>query len=262
MEVVRFGRQLRALRVRRRLRQDDVSNQAGVSRSEIGRAERGQADRLRLATLDRIATTLGARLEVRLTWNGEALDRLLDAAHAALVEATVGFLTSAGWECAVEMSFNFRGERGSVDVMAFHRSTRTLLVIEVKSVVPDVQDMLMTIDRKARLALQIAGQRDWNAVRVGRLLVIGESRTSRRRVEAHQAIFASALPARGVAVRTWIRSPEARPALAGRIFLSSGRPMAARHRVRAKDPGEASGPRSALGSASGIGWPTGHPESV
>jgi transcriptional regulator with XRE-family HTH domain len=233
MDVIRLGRQYRALRIRRRLRQDDVSERAGVSRSEIGRAERGEADRLRLSTLHRIASALGARLEIRLTWNGEALDRLLDAGHAALVEAIVARLKIAGWERAVELSFNVWGERGSIDVLAFDPMSRTVLVVEVKSVVPDIQATLMTLDRKARLAPELARERGWDAVRVGRLLVIGESRTSRRRVASHRAIFDAALPARGIAVREWLAAPSGRPPLAGLIFLSSGRPTAARHRVPA-----------------------------
>jgi len=201
MDVVRLGRQLRALRQRQRLTQDDVAERARTSRSEVGRAERGQVDSLRLATLARIASSLGARLEARLSWNGEALDRLLDAGHAALVERVVKRLRAVGWECAVEVSFNVRGERGSVDVLAFHRATRMLLVVEVKSVVPDVQAMLMTLDRKARLGREIAKQLGWSAVGIGRLLVIGESRTSRRRVDMHASVFAASLPSRAIAIR-------------------------------------------------------------
>lgn len=264
MEVVRVGRQLRALRVRSRLRQDDVAEAARVSRSQIGRAERGQADRLRLRDLDRIATVLGGRLEVRLTWNGEALDRLLDAAHASLVDATVNFLTAAGWECAVEVSFNIWGERGSIDVLAFHPHTATVLVVEVKSVVPDVQAMLVALDRKARLAQQIANQRGWHAAHVGRLLVIAESRTSRRRIEAHSALFAAALPARGNDARAWIRRPDGRSELAGLMFLSYGRPAAPRHRVSARTRSGASPARTVRTRAeleSGRPRPHGLPKS-
>ncbi len=184
-----------------------------------------------MATLHRIATAVGARLEVRISWNGEALDRLLDAGHAALVEQTVRRLVASGWLCAVEVSFNIRGERGSIDVLAFHPGTRNALIVEVKSVIPDVQATLMTLDRKVRLAREIAAERGWDANHVGRLLVVGESRTSRRRVEAHQALFATALPARAVAIRSWLRAPGRPPDLAGLLFLSTGLPPAARHRM-------------------------------
>jgi len=236
MDVVRLGRQLRALRQRQRLTQDDVAERARTSRSEVGRAERGQVDSLRLATLARIASSLGARLEARLSWNGEALDRLLDAGHAALVERVVKRLRAVGWECAVEVSFNVRVERGSVDVLAFHRATRMLLVVEVKSVVPDVQAMLMTLDRKARLGREIAKQLGWSAVGIGRLLVIGESRTSRRRVDMHASVFAASLPSRAIAIRAWLAEPHVQPPLAGLLFLSPVSGPAARHRVSRPRP--------------------------
>ncbi|HEX8026731.1 MAG TPA: helix-turn-helix transcriptional regulator, partial [Candidatus Limnocylindrales bacterium] len=76
MDTVRFGRQLRALRRHRGLRQDDVARCAGLSRSVVARAEQGGADRIQPRSLVRIANALGARFVGRLDWNGEALDRL------------------------------------------------------------------------------------------------------------------------------------------------------------------------------------------
>jgi transcriptional regulator with XRE-family HTH domain len=232
VDTVRFGRQLRALRIRGRLRQDDLARIAKVSRSLIGRAERGQADRIPPATLERVAAAVGGRLELRLTWNGEALDRLMDSAHAALVELVVRRLNMAGWQTAIEVSFNVRGERGSIDVLAFHAPTGALLVVEVKSVVPDVQSMLMTLDRKARIASGVARERGWQASCVGRLLAVGNTRTSRRRVEAHASTFDAALPNRAIDLRRWLRSPTASRPLAGLLFVSSGHVATARHRVR------------------------------
>jgi transcriptional regulator with XRE-family HTH domain len=249
MDVVRFGLSIRALRRRRRWRQVDLAEHAGVSRTAISRVERGLADRLTVRTIGRVADALGARLECRLLWNGERLDRLLDEAHAALVEAIVRWLTSFGWEMATEVSFSIRGERGSIDVLAFHPATATLLVVEAKSVVPDVQATFVALDRKTRLAGEIARGRGWRPSRLGRRLVVREDRTARRRVSAHTATFASAFPARGWAVRGWLRDPAASPAAAGDRSLFSGlmflpgAPQAgARHRVSARSPGAA--PRS------------------
>ena len=42
---------------------------------------------------------------------------------------------------ATEVSFSVYGERGSIDILAFHASTGSLLVIEIKSVVPDMQSI-------------------------------------------------------------------------------------------------------------------------
>jgi hypothetical protein len=94
----------------------------------------------------------------RVRWRGEELDRL-DAMHASIVERLVEILTSLGWECAVEVTFWIRREQGSADVLAWHPPTGRLLVVETKSVVPDLQTMLSSLDRKVRLGPAIAAQR-------------------------------------------------------------------------------------------------------
>jgi transcriptional regulator with XRE-family HTH domain len=172
VDIVRFGRGIRALRIRRHWRQDDLALAAGVSRSIIARIEAGTAASMPVGKLDSVAQALGARSDLRLSWNGEALDRLLDRHHASLVEAIVARLREAGWEMAAEATFWVRGERGSVDVLAWHGETQSVLVIEVKSVVPDIQAMLAALNRKVRLAPEIARERGWSPVAVSKLLVI------------------------------------------------------------------------------------------
>src|SRR4051812_15487326 len=118
MDMVRFGRGIRALRLRRRWRQVDLAAAAHVSRPLVARVERGLGDSVPPRKLQAIATVLGARIDLRLNWNGEALERLLDGAHALLVEAMATFLRAAGWDVAVEVTFLVRGERGSIDLFA------------------------------------------------------------------------------------------------------------------------------------------------
>lgn len=111
------------------------------------------------------------------------------------------------------------GERGSIDVLAWHPASRTLLVVEIKSAVGDIQATLMTLDRKVRLAPIVARRFGWEILRTARLLVVGEGRTNRRVVEQHGAIFASAFPVRGRAAGAWLRQPSA--AVSGLLFLSN-----------------------------------------
>ena len=158
-------------------------------------------------TLGRIVAALDARAEVRLLWHGEQLDRLIDARHARLVELTIARLSRYGWLAGTEVSFNVRGERGSIDVLAFHMATRSLLVVEVKSVVPDLQAMLHGIDRKARVASLVARERDWSASTTSRLLILPNDKTSRRRVRMHHVTFDTALPSRALEIRRWLRHP-------------------------------------------------------
>jgi transcriptional regulator with XRE-family HTH domain len=229
MDVVRIGLSLRALRVRRRLTQAQLAASAGLSRAAIARLERGGADRVTLRTLAHVTAVLGATVSVRVLWHGEALDRLLDAAHADLTDLVLRLLRDSGWDVATEVSFNILGERGVIDVLAFHPATGALLVIEIKSVVPDLQAMLGMLDRKVRVAPSIARERGWRPQTVSRLLVLPDDRTARRRVERHASTFATVFPSRTAAVRRWLRKPV--ESLAGVLFLSGVHQASTRHRV-------------------------------
>jgi hypothetical protein len=154
-----------------------------------------------------------------LNWQAEGLDRLLDQDHARLVELVTRLLRAEGWDVRAEVTFWVRGERGSVDLLAWHEASLTLLVIEVKSVVPDVQATLTTLDRKGRLGDEIAGSVGWRPRTVARLLVINASRTSRRRIAAHAATFDAALPHRLVEIRRYLTNPTGE-ALRGLMFLT------------------------------------------
>ena len=194
-----------------------------------------------MSKLRRVIEALEADHDVRVRWNGESLDRLLDQAHAALVEIVVERLKSAGWVVEVEVSFAIGGERGSVDVAAYHPQRGMVLVVEVKSVVPDSQATIHGLDRKARLAPQLASARDWDCRGVARLLVIGDSSTSRRRISQLGATYGVAFPTVGRTVLRWLRQPV--EPISGLVFLPFARPGNARssvtgvQRVRASNRG-------------------------
>lgn len=198
---------MRILRQRRHWRQVDLVARAGVPRWAVSLLELGRAGELRLDTIERIGRALEARVIVRVDWRGEAIDRLLDSAHAALVDDTVRRLGRAGWIVETEVSFEIRGERGSTDVLAWHPVERVLLVVEVKSAFGDLQATLMVLDRKVRLAPVVARRFGWEVISVGRLLVVGEGRTARRVVDAHAALFRTAFPLRGRAAARWLAAP-------------------------------------------------------
>ncbi len=129
MDIGRFGRSVRALRVRHDWRQEDLASAAGVSRSVVGRVERGERAGVTLDALGSMVTALGATADLRLRWRGEELDRLLDEAHVRLVDEVVRRLRALGWDVAVEVSFSRYGERGSIDVLAWHPVRRALVMI-------------------------------------------------------------------------------------------------------------------------------------
>jgi transcriptional regulator with XRE-family HTH domain len=222
MDAIRAGHSVRALRQRRGWRQVDLAARSGLSQSDVSRIELGQLDAIAIAKLERTVGALGGTLDVRVRWNGESLDRLLDAAHAAGVEATVHLLQRAGWSVAPEVTFAIRGERGSIDVLAWRPATADLLVVEVKSVIPDLQSMLASLDRKVRLGPMIARDRGLRARRLSRLLIVSDSSTNRRRVDAHGAILTAAVPWRGRVMLRWLqRPPSDGLGIAGLLFLST-----------------------------------------
>jgi transcriptional regulator with XRE-family HTH domain len=208
------------LRIRLERRQQDLADRARLSRSLVASIDRGQLSGVTINAIVRAAAALGADVDLRLRWRGEALDRLLDEDHAAIVETTVRRLVRAAWEVAVEVSFSTWGERGSIDVLGFHRAAGALLVVEVKSVVPDSQATNHGLDRKARIAPEIARERGWHVRHVSRLLVIGDSATSRRRLSRLSSTYDVALPARGGTVRAWIGKPNG--PIAGILFVAFG----------------------------------------
>jgi transcriptional regulator with XRE-family HTH domain len=243
---IRVGLSVRALRRRAGLTQAALGRRVGSSGSAVSRIERGQATDVTIRLLDRVAAVLGARLVVTVLWQGEALDRLLDSGHARLVDWTIRWLTSKGWEAVPEVTFQIRGERSAVDVLARHR-TGAVLTVEVKSVVPDAQAMFATLDRKARLAREIALQRGWlDVTSTSRLLVLPADRTSRRRVMALDAMFRAALPQRSIDLRRWVRQPTG--TISGVLFVSDVPDTGPRQRVaraRRTSPAETTAPRPA-----------------
>ena len=230
MDPVRFGLAVRALRRRRGWTQAQLASRCGLSQSTISRIESGEGDRLSLVVLGGAVSALGARIRLSVQAHGEDLDRLLDAHHARLVDWAAVLLRGLGWIVVPEVTFSIYGERGSIDLLAYHPPTGALLVIEVKSVVPDVQATLAGIDRKARLAPGLARERGWRVTSVSRWLVLPNDRTARRRVDAHQTTFRTALPGTTVAMRRWAKAPDG--PVAGILFVSGMQAAGARHRMR------------------------------
>lgn len=192
VDDARVGAAFRAIRLRRGLRQVDVAAQASVSRGLVSLIERGGTEAATLRALRRVAKVLDVRVDVVARWRGGELDRLLNARHAALADAVAAYLRSLGWEVAPEVSFAIGGERGWVDLLAWHAPTRTLLVLELKTEIVDLHDLIGTLDRKHRLAPAIARQRGWQPLSVARLVIVGDSATNRRRV--HSTGVFSGLP--------------------------------------------------------------------
>ena len=164
MDDLKIGAIVRAVRRRRGLRQRDVAALAGVCQSAVSVVERGQLDGLSVRTVRRVAAALEINMPFEPRWRGGELPRLVDARHAAMVERVVARLSACGWAAVVEYTFNHFGEKGAMDVIGWRAAERALLVVEVKTELDNLQNMLSVLDRKARLVPQlVAAERGWHA---------------------------------------------------------------------------------------------------
>ena len=223
MDDFRLGRGVRRLRHRRIWTQEVLADRSEQSQDAVSRVERGRIEDMPLRRVRAIARALDAEVVVSLRWRGGDLERLLDEGHATLVGRTAELLEACGWVTRMEVSYAVYGERGSIDLLAWHPATRTLLVVEVKTEVVSVEATLRKHDEKVRLARRIGLERfGWHAAATSRLLVLPDLSTPRRHVARHDRVMAAAYPARGPELRSWLRRPAERAGpVAGLLFVSS-----------------------------------------
>jgi len=223
MDDQRFGAALRAARVRRGLRQRDLARLAGVSDATVSRLERGHLEGLAIGTVRAVAGKLDIGIELQPRSRSANLDRVVNANHASLGEAVIRWFGGLGdWIIPPEVSFSRFGERGVIDLLAWHPATRSLLVIELKTAIVDVGELLGTLDRKIRNGWHVAGELGWDPRTVSGLLIIAEGSTNRRRIGAHRATFDAAFPARIDRLRAWLRQPAGQ--VRGLVFFSDRHP--------------------------------------
>ena len=123
--------------------------------------ERGNLDGVTIGTLRKVCAALEVRLDMAPRWRGGDLDRLIHGRHAAMGSFLAERLRGEGWEVAPEVSFSLFGERGVIDLLAWHPPRKALLVIELKTELVNPNELLGLMDRRLRLARRIAGDRGW-----------------------------------------------------------------------------------------------------
>ena len=209
-----------------------LSARAGVNRRAVARLERGHAGRLTVGALESIVHALGGRLDVRILWNGPELDRMLDEGHARVAAAIKRRLERWAWQVRVEVSYSRYGERGRIDLLAYHPALRILLVIEVKTELVDVQGLLGTLDQKSRLGPFVAERFGWRPRHVVPAIVFLEHSATRKRLAMVDTLF-DRFPLRGRAAVSWLRQPSM-PIPPGLLWLTAAgeRREAPRERVR------------------------------
>ncbi len=224
------------IRVKDKLTQAAIAVSSGMSQAAISRLERGECGGLTLNAIRAVATAVGARVDVSVLWHGAELEKLLDERHAHLSGEVVRILSEWGWLAQIEVSFSVYGERGSIDILAWHAATRSLLVIEIKSVLASIEELVRRLDVKERLASGIARDRfGWQSARVSRLVVMPGDRSKYRALERHATLLAAAFPVRGNGIRSWLRAPTGR--LSGLWLVSLMRDVDSSRKPKASPSG-------------------------
>ena len=218
---------------------------AHVSQQHVSDFERGQLGGMRFDDVRAMLAVVDARLVVTVSWRGGLLDRLLDEGHAAIVTAVTARLRAAGWDVLPEVTYAIYRERGSIDVLAWHAPSRTLLVVEVKTEITSAEELLRRHDEKTRLGPEICRER-FNAspASVGRLLVVADTGANRRRVARLDKLLSPVYPRRGAALTAWLRRPGG--SAGGLLFVDVGarRPRRQRNVARGQ-PGPTTTPGGA-----------------
>jgi hypothetical protein len=158
-----------------------------------------------------ICHALEIRLDFVPRWRGGDLDRLLNARHSAMAESVAtGFVPLDDWILRPEVSFSVYGERGVIDFVAWQPVRRAMLLIELKTELVEIGDLMATADRRRRLAPRIGREQGWDPAVVGVWVAVLASTANAERIRKHRHVLRAAFPDGGRALAGWLRDP-ARP---------------------------------------------------
>ena len=195
MDDLRFGRAVRTVRVRRGWRQQDLADRAGVSRAVVSRIERGLAD------------------DMPSGHDPPGVRAARDSRRGARPEG--GARSSTGWSTSATVSCTKRsrrslggavpglghGPRGLVQHLGRARRDRPgpvasgygarCSIIELKTEMVDLGELLATADRRTRLARDIVRDRGWDPATdlgLGHRRPITRDRAADRRAPDHASL--------------------------------------------------------------------------
>lgn len=108
---------------------------------------------------------------------------------------------------ALPVSFAYDGERGVIDMVAWHATSQTMLLIELMTRIVDVNDLMATMDVRRRMAMRIARDRGWEPLAIGIWVVVAPGRTNARVLAEHATTLRAKFPADGRVMRGWLARP-------------------------------------------------------
>lgn len=191
-----FGRICQEERLRLDVSQRALAAASGVSRSYLANIELGTANPT-LEAVERLGAALGIRIEleyhqpIRL-----AEPRQRDFVHARCSSYVDRRLRRSGWSTAREVAIKDGRYRGWIDLVAYHPSCATLLVIEVKTRLDDVGAIERQLSWYRRSAGDVGRQFGWRAQRVEAWLLALASDEVDRTIQMNRELLRQTFPRR------------------------------------------------------------------
>ena len=106
-----------------------------------------------------------------------------------------------------EVSFAYAGERGVIDIVAWHAAAQTMLIVALKTQIVDINNLMATMDIRARMARRIARDRGWTPSTIGLWVVVAPGRTNEQILAEHATVLRAKFPHDGRVIRSWLARP-------------------------------------------------------
>ncbi len=207
----RIGQAIRASRLESGWSQRELARRMDVAQSSIARLEAGHSRHVDVRVASAALDLLGIRVSLDGRTIGLANRRYQrDAVHARCAEYARRRLEVAGWSTALEVEIGHGRGRGWIDLLGFRAVDRALLVVEIKTEIRDVGEILRTIGWYERSAWTSARAFAWRPIRTSVLLLTLDSVENDARLRAHSSLIGSEFPTRADVAGEWLRKPEAR----------------------------------------------------
>ena len=213
-----LGREARTTRRRRRVTQQHLADEIGISRSRYADIERGEGATAPLETWTRIGAALGRPLAVAFSRDIERAEPR-DAGHLAAQELVLGLARSHGRAASFELPTRPADPARSTDVGLRDDAQRTLILVEIWNRLDDLGAAARASDRKvveASAYAALAGG-DVGPYRVAACWLLVDTAANRRLIARYPEIVRTRFPGSSVrwaAALTNGTAPPAEPGVA------------------------------------------------
>jgi len=221
-----LGREARTSRRRRRVTQQRLADEIGISRSRYADIERGEGATVPLETWTRIGAALGRALAVSFSRDIEQPEPR-DAGHLAAQELVLRLAREHGRAASFELPTRPADPARSTDVGVRDDALRTLFLIEIWNRLDDFGAAARATDRKvaeaAAPAVFAGGDRE--SYRVASCWLLVDTAANRRLVGRYPEILRTRFPGSSVRWAAALTNGTAPPAEPGVAWIDprSGR---------------------------------------